>query len=160
MDAPNPTPNPTDADRRSTAAAASEAARGRRGGPSATLEWQCLLGGALLALAWIVMRRSNGADWEVFPWDCVALMLSAMPAWMAMRWRRGAVGAQNPVAATLLTVTFRTMVMLGALGFVAATKWTSSNSFATSLLGCYFLFLVLESGLSIAWYSSLTRVED
>jgi hypothetical protein len=118
------------------------------------------LGGALLALAWIVMRRAAGEDWEAFPWDCVALVLCALPAWMAMRWRHGAVGAQNPVAATLLTVTFRTMVMLGALGFVAATKWTSSNSFATSLLGCYFLFLVLESGLSIAWYSSLTRVED
>lgn len=84
---------------------------------------------------------------------CVSVTLASI------QWRRGPLGKQNPVASSLLTVAFRTLVTLGSLGFVAATKWPHRNSFVLSLLGCYFLFLILESGLSIRWYSSLTRVK-
>lgn len=84
---------------------------------------------------------------------CVSVTLASI------YWRRGGLGKQNPIASSLLTVAFRTLVTLGSLMLVAATKWQHRNSFVLSLLGCYFLFLILESGLSIRWYSSLTRVK-
>ncbi|MBM3965314.1 MAG: hypothetical protein FJ308_09645 [Planctomycetes bacterium] len=84
---------------------------------------------------------------------CVSVTLASI------QWRRGSLGKQNPIASSLLTIAFRTLVTLGSLMLVAATKWPHRNSFVLSLLGCYFLFLILESGLSIRWYSSLTRVK-
>lgn len=123
-------------------------------------EWRWFYGAIVLAAAVIVAVHIALNCVPGIPFAGLALSLCATTTGLAMMWRRGRLGAENPVAATLLTVALRTLVMMGALLFVAATKWTYLNSFATSLLGCYFLFLVLESVLSVRWYSSLTRVVE
>ncbi|XZE22182.1 hypothetical protein SH449x_002100 [Pirellulaceae bacterium SH449] len=56
---------------------------------------------------------------------------------------------KNPVASVLAGSLVRTMVILGALGFSSATKWTAHNSFGHYVVGCYFSFLALESWLAI-----------
>ncbi len=88
------------------------------------------------------------------PSGLMAVAITASVAAGPMFWRRGGLGRRAPVVSTLMTITFRMLVMLGALGFVAATKWPHRNSFAWTLLGCYFIFLILESAFSIRWYSS------
>jgi hypothetical protein len=137
-----------------------ESLANRTQGMTAAVEW----GWFFSAIAGSFGAIALGHWWwdrlDGIPSACVALVICAMTTAVAIRWRRGGLGATNPVASTLLAITFRTLVMMGALGFLAATKWTYINSFSSSLLGCYFLFLVLESGLSIAWYSSQTRVTE
>ncbi|MEI8212674.1 MAG: hypothetical protein WCI02_11035 [Planctomycetota bacterium] len=137
-----------------------ESLANRTQGMTAAVEW----GWFFSAIAGSFGAIALGHWWwdrlDGIPSACVALVVCAMTTAVAIRWRRGGLGATNPVASTLLAITFRTLVMIGALGFLAATKWTYINSFSSSLLGCYFLFLVLESGLSIAWYSSQTRVTE
>lgn len=133
------------------------AARALRHGPN---EWRWFFAAILVAAAVIVVVHVAVNRTQGIPFAVLALSLCATTTGLAMVWRRGRLGAKNPVAATLSTVALRTMVMLGALLFVAATKWTHLNSFASSLLGCYFLFLVLECALSVRWYSSLTRVVE
>lgn len=63
---------------------------------------------------------------------------------------------KNPVASVLAGSLIRTMVILGALGFSSATKWTAHNSFGHYLVGCYFSFLALESWLAIRRSSTRT----
>jgi hypothetical protein len=123
-------------------------------------EWRWFFAAILGAATVIVVVHVAWNRAQGIPFAVLALSLCATTTGLAMMWRRGRLGAKNPVAATLSTVALRTLVMMGALLFVAATKWTHLNSFASSLLGCYFLFLVLESVLSVRWYSSLTRVVE
>lgn len=63
---------------------------------------------------------------------------------------------KNPVASVLVGSLVRTMVILGAIGFSSATKWTAHNSFGYYLVGCYFSFLALESWLSVRRSSTRT----
>jgi fumarate reductase subunit D len=93
---------------------------------------------------------------DAIPAGLSALALCALISAGPIFWRRGAFGNNMPVASTLLAITLRMLPMIGALGLVAATKWSYRNSFAGSLLGCYFIFLALESALSIRHFSSRT----
>jgi hypothetical protein len=71
-----------------------------------------------------------------------SLLVSSSGAWSRL-------GAGGP----LLIVGWRLGSYLAVLLMAGATKWPGDNFFAQSLLGCYFPFLVLESGFSI-WKSS------
>lgn len=143
---------------------------GPEGLPSLGSEMSWLLSAVCFGLAGIVAAHfrepsqdtgvSGGIDLEGIAAGVVALTVCASVTLASIQWRRGLLGKQNPVASSLLTVAFRTLVTLGSLVLVAATKWPHRNSFVLSLLGCYFLFLILESGLSIRWYSSLTRFKQ
>ena len=138
--------------------------------PSLSSELRWLLSAICFGLAGVIaahfrdtaenMGGASGVDAGGIAAGIAALTICASVTLASIQWRRGPLGKQNPVASSLLTVAFRTLVMLGCLGLVAATKWPHRNSFLLSLLGCYFLFLILESGLSIRWYSSLTRVKQ
>ncbi len=137
--------------------------------PSLGSELRWLFSAVCIGLAGIVSANLRepkedtgffrGLDLAGMAAGIAALTICASVTLASIQWRRGPLGKQNPVASSLLTVAFRTLVTLGCLGFAAATKWPHGNSFVLSLLGCYFLFLILESGLSIRWYSSLTRVK-
>ncbi len=58
-------------------------------------------------------------------------------------------GRENGAAMPILTVLWRFGVVAVAVLSAAATKWPLDKSFAASLLGCYFPFVILESALSI-----------
>jgi len=126
--------------------------------PSRAGEWGSWLSCVGLCMLVIAVAHWRLDAWGGLPAAGIALAMSASVAAGPMLWRRGGLGQHSPVASTLMTILFRTMVMFGGLLFVAATKWPHRNSFAWTLLGCYFVFLVLESVLSIRWYSSRTRV--
>ena len=119
-------------------------------------EWSCwvvavLISAALIFGLHILMDARDG-----IPAGLAALGLCSSVAAGPICWRRGSFGSKMPVASTLLTITLRMLLMMSALGLVTATKWSHRNSFDGSLLGCYFIFLTLESALSISYYSSRT----
>lgn len=119
-------------------------------------EWSWWLSAVLISAAvimgWHVQRDATGG----IPAGLAALGLCSGLSAGPIYWRRSPLGVRNPVASTLLSITLRMLLMVGALGLVAATKWSHRNSFAGSLLGCYFIFLTLESALSIRHFSSRT----
>ncbi|MFN7363189.1 MAG: hypothetical protein ACK5S3_11960 [Pirellulaceae bacterium] len=84
-------------------------------------------------------------------WLAAAIALSiSIPSLLVSssgNWNR--LGAGGP----LLIVAWRLGSYLAVLLLAGATKWPGDNFFAQCLLGCYFPFLLLESGLSI-WKSS------
>lgn len=119
-------------------------------------EWWCWWVAVLISAAAIVGWHVVGDARDGIPAGLAALGLCSSISAGPICWRRGVLGLKMPVASTLLTITLRMLLMMGALGWVAATKWSHRNSFAGSLLGCYFIFLILESALSIRHYSSPT----
>jgi hypothetical protein len=135
-------------------------------GPSATdrqdnredhhREWSWWLSAVLVSAAVIIGWHVGCDATDGIPAGLAALGLCGSVSAGPIYWRRGPLGVRNPVASTLLSITLRMLLMIGALGLVAATKWSHRNSFAGSLLGCYFIFLTLESALSIRYYSSRT----
>lgn len=72
--------------------------------------------------------------------------------------RHGLFIPMNPVVSTLGTTALRLLTVLFVVGVASATKWNNGNSFATLMLGCYFIFLLLESSLSVRWYSAWRRI--
>jgi hypothetical protein len=64
-------------------------------------------------------------------------------------WSFGPFAKRYPVAATLMTTTWRISAIAGIALIATATKWPEYNLFSMCLVGCYFLFIVLESCLSI-----------
>lgn len=74
---------------------------------------------------------------------------------LSLRYTR--FGRENAAAMPILTVLWRFGVVAVAILGAAATKWPLDKSFAASLLGCYFPFVVLESALSIRNISQDTR---
>jgi len=119
-------------------------------------EWRCWWLAtavcAVLILGWhILVGAGDGV-----PAGLAALGLCSTISAGPIFWRRSSFGNKMPVGSTLLSIALRMLLMIGALGLVAATKWSHANSFANSLLGCYFIFLTLESALSIRFYSTRT----
>lgn len=119
-------------------------------------EWSWWLSAVLISAALIIGVHVQRDATDGIPAGLAALGLCCCVSAGPIYWRRGPLGARNPVASTLLSITLRMLLMIGALGLVAATKWSHRNSFAGSLLGCYFIFLTLESALSIRYFSSRT----
>jgi hypothetical protein len=119
-------------------------------------EWRCWWLGTALCAALIVGWHILVGAWDGIPAGLAALGLCSSISAGPIFWRRGSLGIKMPVASTLLSIALRMLLMIGALGLVAATKWSHANSFSNSLLGCYFIFLTLESALSIRFYSSRT----
>jgi hypothetical protein len=119
-------------------------------------EWQCWLMAVLISAALILGLHILMDARDGIPAGLAALGLCSSVAAGPICWRRGSFGSKMPVASTLLTITLRMLLMMSALGLVTATKWSHRNSFDGSLLGCYFIFLTLESALSISYYSSRT----
>ena len=72
--------------------------------------------------------------------------------------RHGLLLPMNPVVSTLGITTLRLLTVLFVVGVASATKWNNSKSFAYVMLGCYFIFLLLESCLSVRWYSAWRRI--
>lgn len=64
-------------------------------------------------------------------------------------WSFGPFAKRYPVASTLMTTTWRISAMAGIALIATATKWPDYNLFSLCLVGCYFLFITLESWLSI-----------
>jgi|GEM_PF-940385 len=126
------------------------------------LEWQMFFGVLLLSLA--------GVLWLHFPFEdsrdirgsglVVSLMMLSVISGitgLSLAMRQGWFMPMNPVISTLGTTGLRSLTVLMLAGMASATKWNNSNSFAYSLLGCYFIFLLLESCLSIRWHSALVH---
>lgn len=120
----------------------------------ARAEWMWWTAAVVFGVAAVVAGHAYLGNYDGIPAGLGALMVSATVSAAPMIWRRMPFGIQMPLASSLMTITFRMLLMVGVLGMVAATKWSHRNSFATSLLGCYFIFLTLESALSICYYSS------
>ena len=111
---------------------------------------------ATLAVAALCLAVGTGlslhdkqAGW--WRWTCLSVIIclvASLPPIFLRRWRLA-----GPSAALfpLLTVGWRSLVVLFPLVASAATKWPEHNSFSLCLLGCYFPFLLLESGLSIVY---------
>jgi hypothetical protein len=118
------------------------------------MEWKWWTSAVVVSVVMVVAAHVILGREEGIPAGLGAVCLCASVSAAPMIWRRMAFGIKMPLASTLLTITFRMLLMVAALGFVAATKWSNGNSFAVSLLGCYFIFLTLESALSICYYSS------
>lgn len=128
-------------------------------GPAIRIEWRWFWGIACLTLAGILTVHQGsfgtpGSGREdlisgVLAW----LLVSAITAF-SLILRHGTWVAVHPSIASLGTTALRLLVILPALAITTATKWNAGNSFARYLLGCYFIFLVLESWLSARWYSS------
>ncbi|MFN6131129.1 MAG: hypothetical protein ACK6DC_10390 [Planctomycetota bacterium] len=96
--------------------------------------------------------------YDGIPASLVALGLCSSTAAGPILWRRGSFGSKMPVASILMSIALRMLLMVGAMGLVIGSKWPHAGSFAGTLLGCYLIFLVLESALSIRYYSSRTPV--
>ena len=65
--------------------------------------------------------------------------------------------AGDPFVSSMATICLRFLTVLLALGVATATKWNDANSFCSHLLGCYFIFLVLESWLACRWHLSRSK---
>lgn len=132
-------------------------------GPSkASNDWRMVAGTALLYSAGILVlhgRRYGGlADRpdELFA-GFLALGIVVGITACSLIFRHGLWIPMHPTISSLGTTTLRLLTVLLALGLATATKWNNANSFSSHLLGCYFIFLVLESWLSARWYSSRSR---
>jgi hypothetical protein len=77
----------------------------------------------------------------------LAISIPSLLVSSSSNWTR--LGAGGP----LLVVAWRLGSYLAVLLLAGATKWPGDNFFDQCLLGCYFPFLVLESGFGI-WKSS------
>ncbi len=75
----------------------------------------------------------------------VCLAASLPPLWLRSILVKPEVATFLPI----LTMCWRSGVVLMPIVVAAATKWANLYSFSLTLLGCYFPFLVLESALSI-----------
>jgi hypothetical protein len=118
------------------------------------MEWKWWTIAVVVSVVMVVATHMMLGREEGIPSGLGAVCLCALVSAAPMIWRRMTFGIKMPLASTLLTITVRSLVMVAALGIAAATKWSNGNSFAVSLLGCYFIFLTLESALSIRYYSS------
>jgi hypothetical protein len=87
----------------------------------------------------------------------LALGLVAGITALSLVLRHGVWVVVDPLVSTLATITLRFLTVLLALGLATATKWNHSNSFCYHLLGCYFIFLILESWLASRWHSSRSQ---
>jgi hypothetical protein len=87
----------------------------------------------------------------------VGLFWGVLGAIVPLLLRYTRFGRENAAAMPILTVLWRFGVVAIAILGAAATKWPLDKSFAASLLGCYFPFVVLESALSIRNISQDTR---
>ncbi len=78
-----------------------------------------------------------------------AVWLCAGVTMMPAVWSFGPFANRYPVASTLMTTTWRISAIAGIALVATATKWPEYNLFSLCLVGCYFLFITLESWLSI-----------
>jgi hypothetical protein len=115
--------------------------------------WYWGISSAVCAVLIVGVASWNGQVNEI-PAGMMALAFCSSVATLPILGRRRSVGNPMPVVFPLMTMTLRMLLMFGGLGLVTATKWSHRNSFSWSLLGCYFIFLALESALSICYYSS------
>lgn len=76
----------------------------------------------------------------------LACLTSSLPPFL-LRFTRFA--KKNGAAMPLVSVGWRTGVLVCAILLSAATKWPLHFFYCFCLLGCYFPFLLLESALSI-----------
>jgi hypothetical protein len=120
----------------------------------AGLEWLSWGGSSAVCAIFIVGVSVWTGRADGIPAGLMALAFCSSVAVIPIFWRRGSVGSPMPVVFPLMTIAIRMLLMFGALGLVTAIKWSHRNSFSWSLLGCYFIFLALESALSICYYSS------
>jgi NO-binding membrane sensor protein with MHYT domain len=116
------------------------------------LYWIVVLG--LVATAMVIaldrVNRDPGSDpWETLPARLGGVAVCFGASLFSWILNTEAFERKNPVASVLLFGLVRTMVVLGALGFATATKWNNHNFFVSTLVGCYFSFLALESCLQI-----------
>jgi len=87
----------------------------------------------------------------------IGLFLGILGAIVPLLSRYTRFARENAAAMPIMTVLWRSGVVAIAILVAAATKWPVDKSFAVCLLGCYFPFVILESGLSIRNISQDTR---
>lgn len=101
----------------------------------------CQLVGTLV----IQLFYFSKGTWPLFLANC-ACLASSLPPYL-LRFTRFA--KQNSSAIPLISVGWRTGVLVCAILLSAATKWPLHFFYCFCLLGCYFPFLLLESALAI-----------
>jgi hypothetical protein len=113
-------------------------------------------------VCWVVgvllMPWSESVGLPISTFDLIAgISWGVVGAALPLSLRHTRLGKENAAAMPILTVLWRFGVVAVAILGAAATKWPLDKSFAASLLGCYFPFVVLESALSIRNISQDTR---
>lgn len=99
------------------------------------------------SLTQLITGEGHVRSWWLAAGIALAISIPSLLVSSSGAWSR--LGAGGP----LLIVAWRLGSYLAVLLMTGATKWPGDNFFAHCLLGCYFPFLVLESGFSI-WNSS------
>jgi len=125
-------------------------------------DWRLVAGTALLYAAGILILHGRkhgglGDRPDELLAGFLALGLVVGITVCSLIFRHGLWIPMHPTISSLGTTALRLLTVLLALGLATATKWNNANSFCSHLLGCYFIFLVLESCLSARWYSSRSR---
>ena len=108
--------------------------------------WICtlVLSATLSGLAWMLSIFGHSVEKHLLAiWYCAAVTLTTL------LWTTGGIARRFPVFATLMNTNWRIGAIAGLALVVTATKWPQGNSFCLYLVGYYFVFLVLESVLSI-----------
>ena len=125
-------------------------------------DWRWLTGIAMLCAAGVLAlhRNRHGAlsvrtDELLAGFSALGLVVGITA--FSLILRHGLWMPMHPLVSSLGTTTLRLLTILLGLGLATATKWNNANSFTSHLLGCYFIFLLLESCLSTRWYSSRSR---
>ena len=116
--------------------------------PTLLLIISCLLLSAVCYSVISVLPRDaypNGWERVVLLVLLVCNLATIPPALLT----RGDGRAGSGVSTALLATVWRLLTFTAALTLWTATKWPPGEFAAKCLVGCYFPFLVLESGLSI-----------
>ena len=112
----------------------------------------CLLTGVVL------MPWTKSIGLPIASQDLIrGIFWGALGATVPLLLRYTTFGRANAYTMPIMTVLWRFGVVAVAILIAAATKWPVDKSFAACLLGCYFPFVILESGLSIRNISQDTR---
>ncbi|MCY3005948.1 MAG: hypothetical protein NTV29_08215 [Planctomycetota bacterium] len=107
--------------------------------------WSLLLGGLLSAFGYLFRPE----DPRLFAYQQIAIWYSAGVTIATLLWTTGRMADCYPVFGALMNVNWRIGTIAGFALVVSATKWPQGNSLCLYLVGYYFPFVVLESGLSI-----------
>lgn len=116
--------------------------------------WSLLLGVILSGVSFLFRPLEP----RLFTYQQIAIWYCAGVTITTLLWTTGAMAHRYPVFGALMNVNWRIGTIAGLALVVSATKWPQGNSMCLYLVGYYFPFVALESGLSIYHLSSRREV--